>query len=124
MDFHNMKKKALDLYKELPMPSSKSESWKYTEICDLDLSQFSPAAQKIEFDFPDEAKENGIIFTDIKTAIKKHIDIIAENMPMGLVNVEEDKFTAMHAAFWDDGVFIYIPRNVELSMPLRNIFTV
>ncbi|AJF61423.1 TPA: Fe-S cluster assembly protein SufD [Candidatus Woesearchaeota archaeon] len=114
---------ALSIFQKLPMPSPKEESWKYTDVRDLNLQEFGPAAQKIEFPgLSDELKEKGVIFTDIKTAVEKHKELMEDHEPLSLISPEEDKFTAMHGAFWNDGVFIYVPRNVSLKMPLRNIF--
>src|SRR3989344_5593292 len=103
--FFRKREEALSVFHEMPMPSSKLEAWKYTEIKDLDLNQFPNTSQEIEFHISEEDTAKGVIFTNIKNALHTHFNIIKENMPMGLVDVAEDKFTAMHAAFWDDGVF-------------------
>ena len=31
------------------------------------------------------------------------------------------KFTALHAAFWSGGTFIYVPRNVEVELPVQSV---
>ncbi len=111
------------LFKKLPLPSQKSEGWKYTDIKDLNLNEFLPGKQKVEFIGQNkELEKKGVIFTDIRTALEKHFDIIKECLPMSLVSYKEDKFTAMHAAFWNEGVFIYLPKNIKLELPLRNRF--
>jgi Fe-S cluster assembly protein SufD len=35
------------------------------------------------------------------------------------VPIEEHKFTALHGAFLSDGVFVYVPRGVEVELPLE-----
>ena len=64
-----------------------------------------------------------MIFTDIKTAMNEHFELLSKYLPMDLIN-EEDKFIAMHGAFWNDGIFIYVPRNTSLKIPLKNVFSV
>ena len=34
------------------------------------------------------------------------------------VPVESNKYTALHAAFWSGGVFLYIPKGVEIEEPI------
>ncbi|MEK6916265.1 MAG: SufD family Fe-S cluster assembly protein, partial [Nanoarchaeota archaeon] len=113
---------AFKIFQGLPMPSPKEEGWKYTDVLSLNLQEFEISTQKIEFQVTDVLKEKGVVFTDMKTALKKHKKILAEHMPMSLINAGEDKFTAMHASFWNDGVFVYVPKNVSLKIPLRNKF--
>ena len=71
------KEKSLELFKELPIPSPKLETWKYTDIRKLELDKFKEISQVIEFpDLTDEIKEKGVIFTNIKTAIDEHFELI------------------------------------------------
>ena len=114
---------SLTKFKELPYPSQKSESWKYTNLSNFKLEEIKQTTQEIEFiGLTYELKEKGVIFTSINDAINNHFEIMSEHLPMGLVNYDEDKLTAMHAAYFNDGVFIYVPKNVSLNLPLRNIF--
>ena len=43
------RKKALEKYELLPMPSPKLEAWRYTDLRDLDLKQFELSGQEIGF---------------------------------------------------------------------------
>ena len=38
------------------------------------------------------------------------------------VKPEENQLTALHAALWNGGVFLYVPKNVEIEAPLQSIF--
>jgi Fe-S cluster assembly protein SufD len=38
-----------------------------------------------------------------------------------VVKPDHNKFTALHAALWDSGTFIYVPRNVKVDLPLQVI---
>jgi Fe-S cluster assembly protein SufD len=117
------KKESYQIFKELPMPSSKLESWKYTFVKELDISNFKPISQIIEFpQLSDEVKKKGVIFVKLSDAIENNFEILSEHLPMGLVKNDEDKFTAMHASFFNDGIFVHVPKNTKLDLPLRNIF--
>ena len=117
------RQRAYKKYQMLPIPSKKDEGWRFTDISTLKLDEFSLANQEIKFIFPEEARKKGVIFTDIKTAFEKHHKLILEHLPNSLIT-EEDKFSAMHAAYWTEGVFIYVPKNLCLSVPLENSFIV
>ena len=38
------------------------------------------------------------------------------------VKVDEHRLTALHAALLNGGVFIYVPKNVELKEPIQAVF--
>ena len=38
-----------------------------------------------------------------------------------VVKPDQNKFTALHAALWDSGAFIYVPKNVQVELPLQVI---
>ncbi len=62
--------------------------------------------------------DQGVIFTDMETAMQKHADLIKPYF-MSAVKKDENRLTALHAAAWTGGVFLYVPKNVELEMPLQ-----
>lgn len=66
----------------------------------------------------DAVKKQGVIATDMETALREHPDLIRRYF-MQAVDVGEDKFTALHAALWSGGVFVYVPKNVELELPVQ-----
>ena len=68
-----------------------------------------------------ELTEQGVIYTDIETAIKEHEDILKEYF-MSLITVNDHKFAALHGAVWSGGSFIYVPKGVKVSMPLQSYF--
>ena len=35
---------------------------------------------------------------------------------------ERSKFVMLHAAVWSGGTFIYVPKNVKVSLPLQTYF--
>jgi Fe-S cluster assembly protein SufD len=62
----------------------------------------------------------GVIFTDLKTAVRQHPEIV-ENILGKIVIAEEGKFAALSAAFAENGVLVYIPKGVRVEQPLHSV---
>jgi Fe-S cluster assembly protein SufD len=70
----------------------------------------------------DEYKEKGVIFTDIFTAVREHSDLVKKYFMKDGVKIDEHKLTALHAALMNGGAFVYVPKNVELDVPLQAVY--
>ncbi|CAG9609659.1 Fe-S cluster assembly protein SufD [Pseudoneobacillus rhizosphaerae] len=70
----------------------------------------------------EELKANGVIFTDIFTAAREHGDLLQKYFMKNGVKVDEHKLTALHAALMNGGIFLYVPKNVEVKEPIQAIF--
>lgn len=68
-----------------------------------------------------ELSKQGVIYTDIETALVEYEDIMKEYF-MQLVKYDDHKFAALHAAVWSGGSFVYIPKGVKVEMPLQSYF--
>lgn len=73
-----------------------------------------------EYSLSDELRNQGIIFTDMHTAVREHGDLVRKFFMTEAVRADEGKFAALHAAFWRGGVFLYVPRNVSAAAPLHS----
>lgn len=69
-----------------------------------------------------ELKEKGVIFTDIFTALQEHEDLVKKYYMKDAVSVDEHRLTALHAALMNGGIFVYVPKNVEVKTPLQVVF--
>ncbi|WP_026907023.1 Fe-S cluster assembly protein SufD [Paucisalibacillus globulus] len=69
-----------------------------------------------------ELADKGVIFTDIFTALNKHEELVKRYYMKDAVSVDEHKLTALHAALMNGGVFVYVPKNVQIEKPLQAIF--
>ncbi len=74
----------------------------------------------------DELEHQGVLFMDIHAAVREHPDLIRTYLmnivPVGWQPGEPSnagKFEALHGALWSGGVFIYVPPNTEVELPLR-----
>ena len=67
----------------------------------------------------EELLQKGVVFTDLHTALIEHEDLIKERL-FGLVPVDYDKFAALSAAVFSGGSFLYVPREVEVEVPIQS----
>lgn len=71
----------------------------------------------------DELTKLGVLFCDMDTAVKKHPAIVRQYFGT-LVPPGDNMFAALNSAVWSGGSFVYIPRNVKLSLPLQAYFRI
>lgn len=69
-----------------------------------------------------ELQEKGVIFTDIFTAAREHGDLLQKYFMKDCTKVDEHKLTALHTALMNGGVFIYVPKNVEMKEPIQAVY--
>ncbi|MCF6092383.1 Fe-S cluster assembly protein SufD [Microaerobacter geothermalis] len=72
----------------------------------------------------DQLKELGVIFTDLQTAMISHSELIEKKFMTEAVSTGLNQLTALHGAAWDNGVFLYVPKNVEVKVPIQGLFWV
>ncbi len=65
----------------------------------------------------------GVIFTDMDTAVREYSDLVREHF-MKLIPPADHKFAALHGALWSGGSFLYVPKSVEVPLPLQSFFMV
>ena len=68
-----------------------------------------------------ELTDQGVIYTDIETAMKEHEDVIKEYFGK-IITYNDHKFAALHGAVWSGGSFVYVPKGIKVSMPLQSYF--
>lgn len=69
----------------------------------------------------DELKAQGVIFTDLETAAREHEELVKPYLTT-VVAPDEHQLTALNAAMWNGGAFLYVPKNVEVNIPVQAIF--
>jgi Fe-S cluster assembly protein SufD len=112
---------AFDIYEKLDMPDPKGEEWRYVDVRRFDFDRFAaPEPNRFPLTAAPELTEKGVVFTDLNSASVAHPDLVKEHF-FTEVSVEEHKFTALHAALHSDDVFVYVPRGVEVEIPLEAV---
>ncbi|SES37835.1 Fe-S cluster assembly protein SufD [Salipaludibacillus aurantiacus] len=71
----------------------------------------------------DDLKNKGVIFTDMKTALTDHEDLVKKYFMKDAVSLDENRLTALHAALVNGGTFLYVPKNVEVELPLQAVYS-
>ena len=115
------KKLALDTFKSIPVPKEKDDDWRYTQIEKLKLENFEPFESKTRIaatKLSEDLAEKGVILTDINTAFEKYPEIVKKYFFMS-TKIDKDKFAALNAAHFNNGIFLYVPKNIELDEPIR-----
>ncbi|MBS3059905.1 MAG: Fe-S cluster assembly protein SufB [DPANN group archaeon] len=79
-------------------------------------------SQTVYHKLKEEWEKQGIIFTDCDEALKRYPDLMKKYFMTSCVPIGLHKFSALHAAVWSGGTFIYIPKDVKLKTPLQAYF--
>jgi Fe-S cluster assembly protein SufD len=75
-------------------------------------------ASVMRVELEEELKRQGVILTDLDTAVRDYPELVQQYFMTNCVPVGSTKYTALHAAFWSGGVFLYIPKGVEIESPI------
>lgn len=59
----------------------------------------------------------GVLLADMRTAVRQHPDLVEPHL-MRTVRPGDGYMAALHGAFWRTGAFLYVPRGVEVPLPL------
>jgi Fe-S cluster assembly protein SufD len=113
----------------------RAEAWRYFAESTppiwrrTDLSKFKPeqiavplAAQGTAVQWDSKLAEQRVIFTTLAAAVREHEALVKQYLGTAVEPLAH-KFTALHAALWHDGVFLYVPKDVAVELPLLAIFT-
>lgn len=146
--------RAYDAFAEAPMPSTREEEWRYTDIArilsfeGLELAEeHAPvqtvsalpeglaalieeggdsSAELVQLDASvvrrevgEQLTSQGVILTSLEQAVQEHPDLVQQYLGTA-VSEEDGKFAAMNAANWTGGIFLYVPRNVRVELPVRS----
>ena len=67
-------------------------------------------------------RDKGVVFENMDTAVKKYPDLVKKYFMTKCVPANEHKFTMLHGAVWSGGTFIYVPKGVNVQLPLQAYF--
>ncbi|HSO57288.1 MAG TPA: Fe-S cluster assembly protein SufD [Paenisporosarcina sp.] len=148
--FAEYRVQALQAAEHLPMPTpdkTKIDNWNFTNFPEhtVESKTFASLAElpeEVKAIVTDEQKSvyiqrnntpaylqvseeltaKGVIFTDISTAIRDHGELVKKYFMTNGVKTDEHKLASLNAALVNGGVFVYVPRNVELVEPIQVVF--
>ncbi|MEK7549424.1 MAG: Fe-S cluster assembly protein SufB [Patescibacteria group bacterium] len=65
----------------------------------------------------------GVIFCDMDTALVKYPELVKEYFGT-LIPPQDNKFAALNSSVWSGGSFVYVPKGVEVKLPLQAYFRI
>lgn len=100
--------------------TSEAPFWGRTDLRRLKLETVQapryPAGTTLSWDGASAAE--GVVFLPLAEALKSHGALIEQRLGSA-VDAARNKFTALQNALWQDGVFVYVPKNIEVAAPLH-----
>lgn len=140
--------RAWEVYEALPMPTPRDEAWRRTNLSRLKLAALQPLqgasgaevesplgldgatggrlthdnADTIEQRLGADPSARGVIFTDLETAVREHPELVRDSLMTRAIIPEYGKFAALNGALWTGGTFLYVPRGVEVALPLHTLY--
>jgi Fe-S cluster assembly protein SufD len=143
--------RAWEAFRALPVPAPNEEAWRRTDLKALRVESFRLPQQDAYLDLPAapdalleplvgdehggqvvlmaggarsylarELVEQGVIFTDLRTAERDYPEVV-DRIIGQVVKAEDGKFAAMAGALAQNGVVLYVPRNVTVEQPLHSL---
>jgi Fe-S cluster assembly protein SufD len=142
---------AWEAFKRLSLPKTTDEPWRRTDLRNLPVDSFvlpnsnlpkdlpvvpedllkplvadqhggqivlKPGGAEIDLD--EKIAKQGVIFTDLRTAQEEHPELVARILGE-VVKPEEGKFAALAGALSQNGILLYVPKNVQVTQPLHSI---
>jgi Fe-S cluster assembly protein SufD len=147
--FADQQRSAWTQFQSLPMPARKDQAWRFSTVAALDLAPyFSPPALSdadgreildrstgldetsgrlvfaddhfLEREVLNEKlRKAGVIFQPLERAMLEHEELFRRYFMSQPATLGSAKFAALHEAFVRSGTFLYVPRGVEVELPLE-----
>ncbi len=133
----------------LPMPARTDETWRFSSIKALDLTPYNapqPVSAAVREELISRSKgldavagrmifgndelltrevqsealrQKGVIWLPIEQAAVEHADLFRKHFMREEAVLGSRKFAALHEAWVKNGTFLYIPRGVEIELPIE-----
>ncbi len=70
-----------------------------------------------------QLERQGVIFLDTDSALQEYPELVKEYFTT-VVPIADNKLAALNTAVWSGGSFIYVPKGVEVAIPLQAYFRI
>src|SRR4051812_3887057 len=67
----------------------------------------------------DSLKQKGVLWIPIEQAAREHAELFRKHFMREEARLGSRKFAALHEAWMRDGTFLYLPRKVEIDLPVE-----
>lgn len=147
--YHEMQAAAWDLFESLPMPTRKDEAWRFATLKSVNLEPYgapqeldenarerilaqssglAETAGRMVFandqllaqeTFSDALRQKGVIWKPLSQAAVEHEELFRKYFMREEARLGGRKFAALHQAWVSNGTFLYVPRGVEIDLPIE-----
>lgn len=147
--FSQRQQEAWRRFAALPMPNRKDPAWRFSNVAALDLAPFvsggptAPAEAKeilarssslgevagrlifadeqlLRRDpLPESLQKLGVVLKPLERGLIEHEELFQKHFMTQPAALGSATFAALHEAFVRSGTFIYVPRGVEVELPLE-----
>lgn len=110
-------------YQNWPLMKDENLIYHDSDSSLIELSQndnFIQIGQKtVSIKLSKQLQDKGVILTDIFTACQKYPELVQKYLMTEVIKADENKLTADHAAYFNSGLFLYIPKKMQLQKPIE-----
>jgi Fe-S cluster assembly protein SufD len=147
--FRDQQSAAWTKFEALPSPNRKDQPWRFSSVNALDLSRynFGTTLSQTERDeilegstgldevagrlifaddqllrrdpLPQKLLAAGVILKPLERAIIEHEDLFRRHFMAQPATLGSAKFAALHEALVTSGTFVYVPKGVEVELPIE-----
>ncbi|HEV2804994.1 MAG TPA: Fe-S cluster assembly protein SufD [Chthoniobacterales bacterium] len=147
--FRDQQQAAWTKFEGLPYPNRKDQPWRFSNVSALDLSSYHFGAglsqnerdeildrslgldevagrlifaddQLVQRDpLSPELLAAGVVLKPLERAIIEHEDLFRRHFMVQPAALGSAKFAALHEAFVKSGTFVYVPKGVEVELPIE-----
>jgi Fe-S cluster assembly protein SufD len=142
------RKAALEVFEREPLPNWRRSGFWTTSLRTLDLDALEPKRYEPLTELPEIVRDHlgdeehaalivqrgaSVVYADVaderiavmplEQAVSEHAELVEEHFAKRLP-YDEGKFEAATAAFWTGGVFIHVPRGVQIEKPIQVVWLI
>jgi Fe-S cluster assembly protein SufD len=147
--FRDQQRAAWTKFESLPYPNRKDQPWRFSNVSALNFSNYNCGAllsqtQREEVldlstgleqvagrlifaddhllrrdPLPQKLLASGVILKPLERALLEHEDLFRRHFMAQPAALGSAKFAALHEAFVTSGTFVYVPRGVEVELPIE-----
>ncbi len=147
--FREQQRAAWGKFEAIPFPNRKDQPWRFSSVDALDLSPYRQPSQLTQAErdgildrstgldtvagrlifaddqllrrdpLPETLLKRGVLLMPLERALLEHEELFRKHFMAQPAALGSAKFAALHEAFVTSGTFIYVPRGVEVELPIE-----
>ncbi|MEK0446752.1 MAG: hypothetical protein RLZZ399_2073 [Verrucomicrobiota bacterium] len=146
--FRDQQRAAAERYESLPAPSRQDESWRFANLQAFDVQDYAPARPIASETAADLAAQSigiagaepklvfandqllarprpaqlpaGVVFAPLAEALQTHPELVQQYALREGATLGSRKFAALHQSSLRNGTFLYVPKGVQVEVPLQS----